>query len=385
MSRIHKLYLSNLLTGMVFWYGIEKLFMQSIGIDAFGIGLISALSIGLIILFDLPAGLIADRWSRKGQLIISAVALAISSLIFGFSGGLAMYAFGCVLYVVYVVSTSGTYQAILYDILHEENRTNQYAKIQGRAYALYLCGAGLANILSGYIAQNGLRLPFFISIVPPILNILLLVSIHEPTFHKESQQKQFIRQFKTDARVIMSSGLVRSLALLWALFAVIGTFTLDFGQLYILEFTRNPVYLGYLWAVFAFALAVGSFIAHRLHAHLGYIIYAAMFLMITLSVTRKSWALLIFMMYAIVNTAAVMLIENRIQDSTPSAIRASILSFLSTVGNTISLPAALIMGWLIRQHNIFWAVGLMSLIALIAGGYWFVVGSNRLKNKTIVS
>ena len=169
MSRIHKLYLSNLLTGMVFWYGIEKLFMQSIGIDAFGVGLISALSIGLIILFDLPAGLIADRWSRKGQLIISAVALAISSLIFGFSGGLAMYAFGCVLYVVYVVSTSGTYQAILYDILHEENRTNQYAKIQGRAYALYLCGAGLANILSGYIAQNGLRLPFFISIVPPIL------------------------------------------------------------------------------------------------------------------------------------------------------------------------------------------------------------------------
>lgn len=380
MSRIQKLYLSNLLAGLVFWYGIEKLFMQSIGIDAFGIGLISALSIGLIILFDLPAGLIADRWSRKGQLIISAIALALSSLIFGFSTGLATYAFGCLLYVVYIVNTSGTYQAIIYDILFEEGRVKQYAKVQGKAYALFLCGAGLANILSGYIAQNGLRFPFIISVVPPILNILLLVSIREPSFHKESQKKQFIRQFKTDARIIVSSGLVRSLALLWAIFAVIGTFTLDFGQLYILEFTQNPVYLGYLWAIFAFALALGSFVAHRVHSHLGYIIYAAMFLIVTLSVTRQSWALILFMLYAVANTAAVMLIETRIQDNTPSSIRASILSFLSTVGNTISLPAALVMGWLIREHDIFWAVGLMSLVAVIAGGYWYFVGSKRLRH-----
>lgn len=34
MTRIHKLYISNFLTGLVFWYGIEKLFMRSIGIDA---------------------------------------------------------------------------------------------------------------------------------------------------------------------------------------------------------------------------------------------------------------------------------------------------------------------------------------------------------------
>jgi len=35
-ANIRKLYLLNLLAGIVFWYPIEKLFMQHIGISAFG-------------------------------------------------------------------------------------------------------------------------------------------------------------------------------------------------------------------------------------------------------------------------------------------------------------------------------------------------------------
>ena len=68
MSQINKIYLSNFLTGLVFWYGIEKLFMLSIGITAYSVGTITALFIVVTLLLDIPSGMLADRWSRKGTL-----------------------------------------------------------------------------------------------------------------------------------------------------------------------------------------------------------------------------------------------------------------------------------------------------------------------------
>lgn len=84
-----------------------------------------------------------------------------------------------------MVSTSGTYQAITYDILHEEGRADQYSKIAGRAYALYLAGAGVANVASGFIAAHAsYRHTFFIAVASCLLNVVIILMIKEPTFHK---------------------------------------------------------------------------------------------------------------------------------------------------------------------------------------------------------
>jgi MFS family permease len=171
ITRIHKLYISNFLTGLVFWYGIEKLFMRSIGIDAVGVGIATAVFLVFNLICDIPAGILADRWSRKGVLIISALSLAACSLILGSSHGLLLYAIGELFYGMYIVSTSGTYNAMTYDILHEENRADQYSKIAGRAYALFLAGAGVANIASGFIANHfSYRTTYFITIISCLLN-----------------------------------------------------------------------------------------------------------------------------------------------------------------------------------------------------------------------
>ncbi len=61
MTRIQKLYVSNFLTGVVFWYGIEKLFMRSIGIDAIGVGVATAFLSVFNLMTDIPAGIWAGR------------------------------------------------------------------------------------------------------------------------------------------------------------------------------------------------------------------------------------------------------------------------------------------------------------------------------------
>lgn len=379
MTRIQKLYVSNLLTGLVFWYGIEKLFMQSIGIDAFGVGIVTAIILVFTLLFDLPMGLVADKWSRKGQLIISAMSLGTCTLIMGMSTGLTTYVIGALFYGLYLVNTSGTYQAITYDILHEEGRATEYSKEMGRAYALFLVGAGLANAASGFIGQADLRLSFWVSLIPPLLNCVVIWSIKEPTFHKEQQEAQLVRQFGRVVKEVAKKKTMRSLVLIWMGFGMIATFTLDMSQLYMLTFTQSPIQLGLLWAAFAFALAAGSYIAHRVKAHLTPVILVAMSLMVMFSLTKQSWGLIIFMVYAVCNTGASMLIETHVQQNTESSVRASVLSLLSTMSRLASLPTALVLGWLAREYGIFAAVRYTGTVATLMLIYWVAVGAKRLQ------
>ena len=141
LSQLHKIYLANFLTGLVFWYGIEKLFMKSIGLDAASIGIIVAIGIVTNLLLDIPSGVITDKWSRKVMLFVSATELDLSSLILGLSDDLFTYTIGFIVYSIYIVGVSGTFQAISYDSLHEEGRSADYSKLWGRAYGLFLIGA----------------------------------------------------------------------------------------------------------------------------------------------------------------------------------------------------------------------------------------------------
>lgn len=65
-ATILKLYFANFFIGLVFWYGIEKLFMQSVGIDATQIGLVIATVLGFNLLFDIPSGILLTAGVVKG-------------------------------------------------------------------------------------------------------------------------------------------------------------------------------------------------------------------------------------------------------------------------------------------------------------------------------
>jgi MFS family permease len=384
MTQIRKVYLSNFLTGLVFWYGIEKLFLASIGIDAFAIGLISVVYITLNLLLDIPSGMLADRWSRKGMLIVSAVALALSDLIMGSSNSLAIYIIGAVLYSIYVVSTSGTYQAITYDSLHEDGLQKTYSKVQGSAYALFLCGAGIANIASGFIAAKfGYRLPFFISIIPCALNILVILSIREPKYHKPENKQSTSKQLRSSTKAILSIRLLRTLAIIMSGLAMSEVFKTDFGQLYLLRYVSKPELLGILWAIYAFTWALGGYIAHHFKNHLTLLVFGSTVPIILMGFFDSWIGIILFNFQAIASAALGNQIETRIQDHTASHIRASVMSILSSAGRIVQIPASLFLGYIIKNQGAFQGAKYAGITAALVLAFWlFVSYRSPLQDKT---
>ncbi|HSW74532.1 MAG TPA: hypothetical protein VLG16_01550, partial [Candidatus Saccharimonadales bacterium] len=241
-----------------------------------------------------------------------------------------------------IVATSGTYQALMYDGLREEGRAGQYSKINGRAYALFLVGAGVANIASGFWA-----------------------------YHKPEQKEKVIKQLGAVSKEITRMKLLRTLAIVMTVLAVVEVFKVDFGQLYMLRYVSQPQLIGLLWAAYAFTWALGSAIAHRLKAHLTPLVVATVLPLILMAFIDNAWSLVLFMVQAVAAAALFNQIETRIQDSTPSSVRASILSLLSVAGRIVSIPASFVLGWLFNAYGAFWALRFVAAVAVAVLLFWF--------------
>ncbi len=379
LTQIQKLLLSNFLTGLVFWYGIEKLFMASIGIDEVGVGFAAATALLSSLLLDIPTGILADKWSRKGTLILGSFALALSSLLAGVSPGLTVYALSMLLYGLYDVLVEGSYQAIVYDTLREENRTKEYSRMIGWAYGLFLAGAGVANIASGYIAEaSSYQMTFYISLVPCLINIALLLTVREPRFHQLERKERVLRELGAASKKILHIRLLRVLTIVMISLSLMELFKADFGQLYILRYTSDAEFLGILWAIYAFMWALGSVIAHRLRTRLTPLIIASTVPLILIGLVDHWVGLIIFAVQIVASSALDNQIETRIQENTPSSVRASLLSTVTAAGTAISIPMSFLLGWAFRDYGAFRAVQIMAVLGFVVLVYWLLVGRQAL-------
>ena len=119
-KRLRPLYATAFIHSFVLWYSIEKLFMRSVGLNDYLITIATLVYIVVMMTANIPLGLLADRWSRKGVLYIATCALIGSSVVCGFSHGLAAYATGISVWGLFYAAYAGTYDSAVYDVVLEE-------------------------------------------------------------------------------------------------------------------------------------------------------------------------------------------------------------------------------------------------------------------------
>lgn len=74
-KRMLPLYVASALQGFLLWVPVEKLFVIDIGFDGASIGVMAAAYAALVPIIEIPSGILADRWSRRGVLIVASTAM----------------------------------------------------------------------------------------------------------------------------------------------------------------------------------------------------------------------------------------------------------------------------------------------------------------------
>jgi len=385
-NNITKLYLSNFLTGLGFWYGIENLFMRSIVISAFGISINSVVFLFVMLLLDVPAGVLADRWSRKYTLCIAILMLAVGTAILGSSHSLAMYLVGTVVYALYVVMTSGTFQAITYDSLKTQGREKEYGRIQGATYAAFLSGIFLASLASGFIGKHiSLSATYYITLLPCLANLLVISTMAEPMYHKELTDRKYFAHMAKSFRMISSTHVLRVLALVSIAVTVVKGTQTEYGQLYYLGLHLDTTWVGVAYGFLALAAAVGSIYAHKLGAKLVLLYPVAIVALATFALLPSRWLIIAFLTVALLTNAIQNQTVAQVQDRVSSTIRATTISALSFTSNLLLVPVSLLFGYFTDRSNVFVAYRMVLAFAILALATLFVMGyahfSSHLANE----
>jgi MFS family permease len=116
-------------------YPLYALLFAHTGLSTLEISSLFAIWTVVAVVGEVPAGALADRFSRRGALVAAGVLQALGFLLWTVAPGYAVFAGGFVLWGVGGTLVSGATEALLYDGLTAAGAEDQFTRVLGRVEA----------------------------------------------------------------------------------------------------------------------------------------------------------------------------------------------------------------------------------------------------------
>jgi predicted MFS family arabinose efflux permease len=373
--RLAPLHLAVFLQGFMLWVPVEKLFQTEIGFDATDIGLMAAAYAALVPLLELPSGILADRWSRRGVLIVASLALAASSLIGGLSHDVGTYIAGAMVLSVYFAFSAGTMDSVVYDtVLEETGSGGDFERRIGRVRTVEAVALVTSALLGGWLADLlSPRATYWLTVPFALASVAGYLAFREPQLHKASEPVPLRAQVVDTLTAITRRRRLLPVVALGVLAALIVQTVFEFGPLWLVALAVPAAVYGPYWAGLVSTVGVGGLLAGRLRLErpaTAWAVAAAMTaaaLVLTagagvLVVVAAQVVLALFLGLAGIRVSAVL------HDAVPSSIRSGVSSGVSSLSWLVFLPLALAFGGLSTAHGVRSAGWLLVAATVLAAG-----------------
>ena len=368
------------LQGFLLWVPVEKLFMTDIGFDAASIGVMAAAYAVATPIIEIPSGVLADRWSRRGVLVIAAVALALTSLIGGLSYNVPTY-IGCALVLaVYFAMYSGTMDAIVYDtVLEEIGASEQFEQRIGRVRAVESASLVIGALAGGVLAElTSARLTYFLTVPFAILAVFALMRFREPQLHKEQEAVSLGAHIATTYRAMIRTKRLVPIIVLALLAALLLSTIFEFGPLWLVAADAAPGLYGPYWAGLMAMLGLGGLLAGRIALHragpLAVVVALAVAAAVALTVDNLGVAIAAQIVLTLLFLIASIRATQLLHDSVPSNIRTGVASGVGALGWIVFVPFAFVLGLVSRDQGVHVAAWMIVGVTVAASVVLVVVG-----------
>lgn len=358
--RLMPLYVAAFFQGFVLWYAVEKLFMRVIGFDDAGIGAMVAAYSAIMLLVETPSGILADRWSRKGVLILASISLAISSVICGLSNGVAVYIVGAIFWGIFWALYSGTYDSIIYDTLLEENHSSKsFERYFGRIKLVDSIALVIGSLLGAVVGEVfGLRDTYYWSVPLALISIIALLRFREPQLHKAEVAVPIKEHTIETFKAVLQKGRLLPILIVLVLVTSLTLILFEFNQLWLIALTAPIVIYGPANALLLSTSGLGGLAAGYLKMN-----KRGMMTLTVAVMLLSSLGLVLFRATAAIVTSQVILgiglvgitviFTRLLHDDLPSKVRAGAASAASTLGTMICIPLSLGFGIVSEEKGVF--------------------------------
>lgn len=349
--RLRPVYVAAGLQNVTLWVPVEKLFMTSIGFSTAAIGVMAAVYAVVVPLLEVPSGILADRWSRRGVLIVALGALAASVTVGGLSQDVGWYLVAAALLGVSFAMDSGTYESMVYDAVVEETGDGgPFERAIGRVRLVQSVALVVGALAGGVVAEVlSPRAAYFLTLPWIGCAAVAVVLFREPSLHRREAPEPIRAQVAATYRTLLEPGRLRSVIALMVLGAVLMQAVFEFGPVWLVALDVPPVAYGPQWAGLTLALGVGAVLGARpgvlrrpVLAVLAVLPVGACLLL----ASSRAALLVVAAQVVVIGVSATVGVPlaRRLHDGIPSALRAGVASGVSTLSWLVFLPLSLAIG-----------------------------------------
>lgn len=197
-------------------------------------------------LFEVPTGILSDRWSRKYTLILSSLFSILTFIVFLYSENYLLFTIAILFYALRDTMFSGTSTAILYDSLKEMGREKEYEKILGRSNFFHAISLVTASILGSYLFTIDAGLPFILSCIFAGLSLLVALFFIEPTPVTETEETKIFAHIKASVKYLVTNKLVRFFVFYLIFLRISLELVVEHDQFYLIAGAVPTIFFG-LW------------------------------------------------------------------------------------------------------------------------------------------
>ncbi|HMT19158.1 MAG TPA: MFS transporter [Candidatus Saccharibacteria bacterium] len=373
-KRLKPLYYAAFFQGVIFWFSIEKLFLSEIGFSKQLIAISVIIFSGVNFISNFPIGILADRWSRTGVLMISSISMAVASLAGAISNSFWPYVITLVLSSFAMASSAGAYDSIVYDMLKENSINPTYFNSY---YARLRVYDGLALVFGSIVSSLivsviSLEAAYYLTAPFSLASLVLLKMFKEPTEHHSSRGKKLLHHVNETLNAVSKNKTVLTISLNIIIASIISSIILGFGQLWFIALTVPLALYGPFDGMLLSSFTLGGVLRERLHsnkavAFLAIILLFAsivMFFRNAYVIVLAQTTILVVLMYFKIT------FEELLHQNLKSNVRAGAASLVSTASSAIFLLFAFLIGKVSDSSSIFnvaWIILGLVLTLLITG------------------
>jgi MFS family permease len=382
--RLLPLHVAVALQGFMLWVPVEKLFMNEIGFDAATVGIMAAAYAALVPLVEIPSGVLADRWSRRGVLVVASSSLMLTALVGGLSHSVPLYIVSALILAVYFAMYSGTMEAVVYDaVLEETGDSDGFERWIGRVRFVESATLVTSSLAGGVLAGLATpRLTYFLTVPFALASIAALLRFEEPQLHKTEQTPSLRSHIAVTYRTIARRRDLLPAIVLTVLTALMLQVIFEFGPLWLLASGTGAGLYGPFWAGLVSALGLGGLLAGRVRLDRPVTLTATIAVL-----TLATWALTMTRNLVVVTTAQVAVavvvvmvsiyVSRVLHDAVPSSVRSGVVSGVGALSWITFLPVSLVFGQVSKHHGVDMAAWMITALALVASAVLVKLAAGR--------
>ena len=342
------------------------------------------------IVFEIPSGILADRWNRRNMLAMAAVLKGLCFVIWFFSHKFFMFAMGFVFWAVAEAFTSGTEEGLIYDNLKSDRCEGRFTEVYGKAqfYANVgsITGIVSAGVIVSFISVKTIAL---LSAAICFINIIFALQIREKNFYSErlDESTVFFETLKRAGVFIKGSRIALVSIMFLVLLANLGSYLDEFDALIINDYGLSEIWVSAIMAVRFVFNALGDILAPIVQKKISSIrqIFlinglACTFLAI-FAVIWNQYIILVFGLSFMTMAITEILLVNALQNVIKEEGRATIMSFYSAGQNLAMICFSLLYALLAEIFTLQQVYIIISGYGLL-GGLCFYLLFKIIKIKT---